>query len=77
MFIFAILVSNIISQLSVQKPAAAYYDYYLTSALQRYFTENLKQIFPEEKLLGHSPYSYIHVSVCDLYILPILLQENR
>ncbi len=40
---------------------------------------NLKQIFPEKELRGHSPNSYIHVSVSDLYIptigrLPILLQ---
>ncbi len=35
----------------------------------------------EKKLLGHSPISYIHVSVGELYIptigLPILLQGNR
>jgi hypothetical protein len=50
-------------------------------ALQRQYTENLKQIFLEMKLRGLSPSSYIHVSVSDLYIptigLPILLQENR
>ncbi len=53
----------------------------LVPALQRQYTENLKQIFPEMKLHGLSPYSYIYVSVSDLYIprinLPILLQENR
>jgi hypothetical protein len=42
-------------------------------------TENLKHIFPEKELLGHSPNFHIHVSVGDLYIptidLPILLQE--
>jgi hypothetical protein len=36
-------------------------------------------IFPEKEFRGHSPNSYIHVSVRDLYIprirLPILLQE--
>ncbi len=41
-------------------------------------TENSKPIFPEKELRGHSPNSYIHVSVSDLYIpligLPILLQ---
>ncbi len=46
-----------------------------------YYTENSKHIFPEKELHGHSPNSYIHVSVCDLYIptigLHILLQENR
>jgi hypothetical protein len=49
-------------------------------ALQRQYTENSKQIFPEIKLRGLSPNSYIHVSVSVLYILtiglPILLQEN-
>jgi hypothetical protein len=49
--------------------------------LQRQYTENLKQIFPEMKLRGLSPSSYIHVSVSNLYIpmigLPILLQEKR
>jgi hypothetical protein len=47
--------------------------------LQRYYTENSKQIFSEEKLRGLSPNFYIHVFVCDLYIpricLPIILQE--
>jgi hypothetical protein len=42
--------------------------------------ENSKQIFPEMKLCGLVPNSYIHVSVSDLYIprnvLPILLQQN-
>jgi hypothetical protein len=49
------------------------------SALQRTNTENLKQIFPEKELRGHSPNFHIHVSESDLYIpmidLPILLQE--
>jgi hypothetical protein len=40
-------------------------------SLQRYFTENSKHIFPEKELRGHSPKSYIHVSVCDLYISTI------
>jgi hypothetical protein len=31
-------------------------------------TENLKQIFPEMKLLDLVPNFYIHVSVSDLYI---------
>jgi hypothetical protein len=43
--------------------------------------ENSKQIFPETKMSGLSPNSYIHVSVSDLYIpmigQPILLQVNR
>ncbi len=47
-------------------------------ALQRNSTENLKQIFPEKELLGHSPYFHI-LSVSDLYIpmidLPIILKE--
>jgi hypothetical protein len=44
------------------------------------YTENSKQIFPEMKLRGPSPDSYVHASVSDLYIpavgLPILLKEN-
>ncbi len=38
-------------------------------------------VFPEMKLRGLVPNSYIHVSVSDLYIprigLPIWLQQNR
>jgi hypothetical protein len=34
----------------------------------RHNTENSKQIFPEKELRGHSPNSYIYVSVGDLYI---------
>jgi hypothetical protein len=53
----------------------------ILTALQRDNTDNLKQIFPEKELRGHSPHSYIHVSVTDFYIptvdLPILLEENR
>jgi hypothetical protein len=53
----------------------------ILTALQRDNTENLKQIFPEKELGGHSPNSYIHVSASDFYIptigLPILLEENR
>ncbi len=49
--------------------------------LQRHNTENSKQIFPGKELCGHSPNSYIYVSVSELYIptigLPILLQENK
>jgi hypothetical protein len=49
--------------------------------MQRHDTENSKQIFPENELRGHSPNSYIHVSVSDLYIPTrsvclILLLEN-
>ncbi len=51
-----------------------------TYPLQRYYTENSKQIFLEKDLRGPSPNCYIHVSECDLYIpaigLPIQLQEN-
>ncbi len=36
--------------------------------LQRQYTENLKQIFPEMKLRGLSPSSYIRVSVSSLNI---------
>jgi hypothetical protein len=49
------------------------------SCTARTNTENLKQIFPEKELRGHSPNFHIHISVSDLYIptidLPILLQE--
>jgi hypothetical protein len=36
--------------------------------LEPHCTENSKQIFPETKLRGLVPYSYIHISVSDLYI---------
>jgi hypothetical protein len=36
--------------------------------LQRYSTEISKHIFHKKVLRGHSPNSYIHVSVCDLNI---------
>jgi hypothetical protein len=46
------------------------------SKLQRHNAENLKQIFPEKELRGHSSNFHIHVSVSDLYFhrinLPIL-----
>jgi hypothetical protein len=45
------------------------------------YTENSKHIFPEKELHGHSPNSYIHVFVCDLFTptigRSILLQKNR
>jgi hypothetical protein len=48
------------------------------NTLQRQYTENSKQIFPEMKLRGLIPNSYIYVSVSDLSFptirLPILLQ---
>ncbi len=51
------------------------------ATLQRLYNENSKQIFPEMKLCGLVPNSYIHISVSDLCIptigLPILFQENR
>jgi hypothetical protein len=44
--------------------------------LQRYCTENRKNIFPGRKLRGLRPNFYIYISVGDLYIptigLPIL-----
>jgi hypothetical protein len=44
-------------------------------------TENPIYVFPEMKLRGLVPSSFIHVSVSDLYIpridLPIWLQHNR
>ncbi len=68
---------------------AAYCIYYTTSvghyrkmhALQRHNTETSKQIVSDKEWRGHSPRSYIHVSLGDLYIptigLPNILQENR
>jgi hypothetical protein len=51
------------------------------STLQRQYSKNSKQRFPEMKLRGLNPNSHIYVSVSDLSIptidLPILLQENR
>ncbi len=41
---------------------------HLFITLQRHNTENLKQLFPEKKLGGHSPNFHIHVSVSDLCI---------
>ncbi len=38
------------------------------TALQRTNTENLKQIFPDKELRGHSPNFHIHVSVCERFI---------
>ena len=38
-----------------------------STTLQRHFTENSKQMFPERKLRGLVPNSFIHVSVSDLY----------
>ncbi len=37
--------------------------------LQRTNTEDLKQLFPEKKLRGHSPNFHIHVSLSDLYCI--------
>jgi hypothetical protein len=52
-----------------------------SGVLQRQYTESSKQIFPEMKLRGLVPNSYINVLVSDLCIpkigLPILLQENK
>jgi hypothetical protein len=49
--------------------------------LQRTNTENLKQIFTEKELRGHSSNFHIHVSMRYIYIpmidLPVLLQEIR
>ncbi len=53
--------------------------YFKGTALQRTNTENLKQIFTEKELRGHSPNFPIHASVSDSYIpttnLAVLLQE--
>jgi hypothetical protein len=36
--------------------------------LQRHCTESPKQIFPEMKLRGLVPHSYIHVHICERII---------
>jgi hypothetical protein len=46
----------------------------LHHTLLRNNTKNLKQIFLEKKLRGHSPNFHIHVSVSDLYITTVGLQ---
>jgi hypothetical protein len=52
-----------------------------SSVLQRHCTKYWKQIFPEMKLRGIVPNSYIHEFESDLYIPtiapPIWLQQNR
>jgi hypothetical protein len=79
-----LLFSNILYSLAEHGPGYIISGRWLSSpgpTLQRHNTKNLKQIFPEKELRGHSPNSYIHVSVSDLYIptmgLPTLLQEYR
>ncbi len=50
------------------------------STLQRANTENLKQIFPEKELRGHSPDCHIHVSEQFIYSQhrsTYFLQQNR
>jgi hypothetical protein len=46
-----------------------------------HFTKNPIYVFPEMKLCGLNPNSYVHVSVSDLYVpridVPIWLQQNR
>ncbi len=44
-------------------------------ALQRQYAENLKQIFPEKEYRGISPNFHIHVSVSELYIPTMGLEE--
>ncbi len=54
---------------------------FCTAKTLQYTKKNLKQIFPERKLRGLVPNSYIHVSVSDLYIptigQPIVLAVDR
>jgi hypothetical protein len=56
-----------------------YYRLYNTIHCRDVKTENSKHIFPEKELRGHSPNSYVHVSVYDLCVptigLHILLQK--
>jgi hypothetical protein len=48
----------------------------LAPTLQRHNTENTKQIFPEKELSGLSSNFHIPVSVSDLYIPTIGLQDS-
>jgi hypothetical protein len=54
-------------------------DMFLT--LQRYYTENSKQIFLGKELRGFNSNSYIHVSVCNLLfprsVCLFCCKENR
>jgi hypothetical protein len=61
-----------------QLPAASYSGLppeQVCGTLHKYYTENSKHIFPEKELRGLSPSSYMHVSVCDLYIPTIGLPK--
>ncbi len=55
--------------------------YLLASVFLPHCNENPIYVFPEMKLRGLVPNSYIHVSVSDVHIprigLPICLQQNR
>jgi hypothetical protein len=42
-----------------------------------HYTENLKHIFPEIKLLGLVPNFYTHVSVSDLYFPTIVPRQTN
>ncbi len=59
---------NIWVKVQVAAKITALQQRFLTPVLQRHNTENLKQLFPEKKLRGHSPNFHIHVSVIVLYI---------
>ncbi len=54
---------------------------YVWNGSSMHFTENPISVFPEMKLCGLLPNSYIHVYVNNLYItrigLPIWLQQKR
>ncbi len=58
-----------------------FFQYLWAACLPWHCTENLIYVFPEMKLCGLVPNSYIHFSVSNLYIprigLPIWLQQNR
>ncbi len=54
--------------IGVEEQLKSKYKHDFYTSLQRYNTENWKQIFPEKELHGHNHNFYIHVSVSDLYI---------
>jgi hypothetical protein len=76
--------SSFLKNVFLLTPCSLFYTFcscYVQSTLQRNCTENSKPTFPEMKLRGLVPKSYIHLSVSDSNILriglPICLQQNR
>jgi hypothetical protein len=65
----------------VKGKAKTYYRWEMRRKFLMHCTENPIYVFPDMKLCGLVPNSYIHISVSDLYIprigLPIWLPQNR